>query len=127
MRVLVFGGLALEEVIKADPRWRPTTEGVVAAGDGSPHRQRDCCGDPPHALRANPRPGGTSMLPENNNAVSCGAADGAIGGSVAKAFARSGARVLLAGRNRRGPVEVATVGSVGAANPAGVPRLGGGS
>jgi hypothetical protein len=91
MRVLVFGGLALEEVIKADPRWRPTTEGVAAA------------------------------------AVSWGAADGAIGGSVAKAFARSGARFLLAGRTRRGPVEVATVGSVGAANPAGVPRLGGGS
>ncbi|MGH3147950.1 MAG: SDR family NAD(P)-dependent oxidoreductase, partial [Rubrobacter sp.] len=38
------------------------------------------------------------MLLENRNAVIYGAG-GAIGGAVARAFAREGARVFLAGRN----------------------------
>jgi len=38
------------------------------------------------------------MLLENKNAIICGAG-GAIGGAVARAFAREGARVFLSGRN----------------------------
>jgi len=38
------------------------------------------------------------MLLENKNAVIYGAA-GAVGGAVARAFAREGARVFLTGRN----------------------------
>ena len=37
------------------------------------------------------------MVPEGKNAVICGGG-GAIGGAVARAFAREGARVVLAGR-----------------------------
>jgi len=43
------------------------------------------------------------MLPQNKNAVIYGAG-GAIGGAVARAFAREGARLFLTGR-RRAPVE----------------------
>jgi 3-oxoacyl-[acyl-carrier protein] reductase len=43
------------------------------------------------------------MLLENKNAIIYGAG-GAIGGAVARAFAREGARVFLSGRNA-GPVE----------------------
>ena len=39
------------------------------------------------------------MLLENRNAVVC-SAGGAIGGAVARAFAREGARVFLAGRTK---------------------------
>jgi NADP-dependent 3-hydroxy acid dehydrogenase YdfG len=42
--------------------------------------------------------GRTSMLLDNKNAVIYGAA-GAVGGAVAHAFAREGARVFLTGRN----------------------------
>jgi len=44
------------------------------------------------------------MLLENKNAIIYGAG-GAIGGAVARAFAREGARVFLSGRNAA-PVEV---------------------
>jgi NAD(P)-dependent dehydrogenase (short-subunit alcohol dehydrogenase family) len=43
------------------------------------------------------------MLLENKNAIIYGAG-GAIGGAVARAFAREGARVFLSGRNAA-PVE----------------------
>lgn len=47
------------------------------------------------------------MLLENKNAIVYGAA-GAIGGAVARAFARDGARVFLAGRTLATLEEVAT-------------------
>ncbi len=47
------------------------------------------------------------MLLEDRNAVIYGAG-GAIGGAVARAFAREGARVFLAGRNRETLEAVAT-------------------
>jgi NADP-dependent 3-hydroxy acid dehydrogenase YdfG len=56
------------------------------------------------------------MLLENKSAVVYGAG-GAIGGTVARAFAREGARVFLAGRTLatldRVAEEISTVGEVG--------------
>ena len=49
---------------------------------------------------------GTDMLLERKNAVIYGAG-GSIGGAVARAFAREGAKVFLAGRTRETLEEVA--------------------